>query len=68
MRSNYIGRNWMAEFEKIKDLPSFKEFYCEEEDDWLQYSNWGPKVLAVFGSYKNAVQRFRTLRSDFEAN
>ena len=55
-----LRKDWRAEFEKIKIDKSFAEFYCEKEDLWLQYSDWDPKLKAVFGSYKNAVTQFRS--------
>ena len=51
-------KNWKKEFGEIKDKNSFLEFYCEKEDVWLQYSDCGPKIKAIFGTYKNAVRQF----------
>jgi len=56
---------WEKEFDRIKKNKSFSEFYCEKEDEWLQYSDWNSKIPAVFGSYKNAVLQYR---SSFNSN
>ena len=52
--------NWRKEFDQIKNADSFLKFYIEEEDLWLQYSNWDSKIKAVFGTYENAVSQFKT--------
>jgi len=53
-----MEKNWKKEFNRIKDREKFKEYYCDVEDKWLQYSNWDKKIKGVFGSYKNAVLSF----------
>ncbi|MBM4175397.1 MAG: hypothetical protein FJ213_04390 [Ignavibacteria bacterium] len=63
MRTLLKKKNWKKEFDQIKDLESFTEFFCENEDAWLQYSDWGPKIRAVFGSYKNAVLLFQAINN-----
>lgn len=55
-----IQKRWAKSFERIKNNKLFIEFYCEAEDNWLQYSDWAPKIHGVFGSYENAVLAFRT--------
>ena len=63
MKKVFVNKKWQDEFNKIKDSEEFKEYYCEVEDKWLQYSDWDKKIKGIFGSYKNAVLSFNKYRN-----
>jgi hypothetical protein len=47
---------------KLTKNQEFIDFYCIQEDKWLQYADWEEKPKAIFGSLNNAKKNFHDIK------
>jgi len=47
-----------SKLNNYKDDERFIDWYCYMEDKWLQNADWEEKLTGVFGSIKNAMERY----------